>query len=55
MAQGKDQGGREMNATVKVLLIEDDRDDARLVSDLLADAKRARFIVDTALTPKRSS
>jgi DNA-binding response OmpR family regulator len=32
------------------LLVEDDRDDARLVVDLLGDAKRARFIVDVAET-----
>ena len=35
-------------ATVRVLLVEDDRDDRRLVSDLLSDAKLARFIIDTA-------
>lgn len=37
-------------ASVRVLLVEDDHDDARLVNDLLADAKRARFIVDTVGT-----
>jgi DNA-binding response OmpR family regulator len=37
-------------ASVRVLLVEDDHDDARLVNDLLSDAKRARFIVDTVDT-----
>lgn len=33
-------------ATVRVLLVEDDRDDQRLVMDLLSDSKRARFLLD---------
>ncbi len=35
-------------ATVRVLLVEDDRDDRGLVADLLGDSKRARFIIDDA-------
>lgn len=38
------------SASVRVLLVEDNRDDARLIIDLLDDAKRARFIVDVAET-----
>jgi len=37
-------------ATVRVLLVEDDRDDARLVIDLLDDSKRAKFGVDAVET-----
>tara|TARA_Y100000310_G_scaffold91693_3_gene89157 strand:+ start:786 stop:1598 length:813 start_codon:yes stop_codon:yes gene_type:complete len=37
-------------ATVRVLLVEDDRDDRGLVVDLLGDSKRARFILDSAET-----
>jgi CheY-like chemotaxis protein len=37
-------------ASVRVLLIEDDRDDQRLVSDLLNEGRRARFIIDAVET-----
>ena len=36
--------------TVRVLVVDDDREDARLIEDLLGDAKRAQFIVEKAET-----
>lgn len=41
-------------ATVRLLLVEDDRDDRGLVTDLLCSAKRARFIIDDAETGKQA-
>jgi DNA-binding response OmpR family regulator len=40
------------NATIKVLLIEDDQDDARLVRDWLSESDRATFVVEAAHTAK---
>jgi len=37
-------------ATVKALVVDDDRDDARLIRDFLGEAKRSRFVVDVAET-----
>ena len=34
--------------TIHILLIDDDRDDRRLITDMLAESKRAQFIVDEA-------
>jgi len=39
-----------LRATIKVLLIEDDQDDARLLIDLMGDSERATFIVDVTYT-----
>jgi len=36
--------------TVRVLVIDDDQDDCRLIRDLLEDASRAKFVVDDAHT-----
>lgn len=37
-------------ATVRILMVEDDRDDALLVADLLTSAKRAQFLLDSVET-----
>lgn len=42
-----------MSANVRVLVIDDDHEDCRLVQTLLSDAKRARFVVDSAHTSER--
>ena len=34
------------NATVKLLVIEDDLDDRKLITDFLEESKRANFITD---------
>jgi len=39
-------------ASARVLLVEDDRDDTRLVTDLLSESKRTRFIIDTVESAK---
>ena len=36
--------------TIKVLVIDDDHDDCRLVTDLLNDGQRAKFVVECAVT-----
>jgi CheY-like chemotaxis protein len=36
------------SASARILVIDDDKDDLRLIQDFLSDAKRTRFVVDTA-------
>jgi DNA-binding response OmpR family regulator len=49
---GEKEGGAVAETIIKVLLVEDDRDDSRFIQDLLEDAKRARFAVTPVFTGK---